>query len=89
MMYIQRQNLFSKKDVKWRDLKIKKIQQTEKKIHQKHDQNKKISYNLFLTNQKNTRKELKFQIKSINSKWKARAKSLKKEFIKELKTQRD
>ena len=71
------------------EVKIKRIHQDEKKIRKRHEQNKKISYNLFVTNQKNARKELRIQTNSLTNKWKSRAISLKKDFIKDFKSKKD
>ena len=71
------------------DLKIIKIQQSEKKARAKHEQNKKINYKLYITSQKNTRKELNIQNKMLTKKLKTRVITLVKEFKKELKEQKD
>ena len=78
-----------KNNIKNTNIKIKKVVQEDKKKHYRHDENKKISYKLYLLNQKNTRKEFAIQTKEIKKKCNARIIQLVKEFKKEFKIKKD
>ena len=78
-----------KENIKKTNNKIKKNSQNEKRIKATHDENKKISYKLYVLNQRNTRKEFEIQTKQIIKKANTRIKLLKKTFIKDFKNKRD
>ena len=78
-----------KENIKKTNNKIKKNSQNEKRIKVTHDENKKISYKLYVLNQRNTRKEFEIQTKQIIKKANTRIKLLKKTFIKDFKNKRD
>lgn len=70
-------------------IKIKKIAQQDKIERQKHEENKKIYYKLYLLNQRNTRKEFAIQLREIEKKCKRRIKEQQTEFIKNFKQNKD
>ena len=69
--------------------KIKRINQSDHKAKQNHDETRVVSYSLYLQNQRNTRREFSAQLSAIEKKCQKRIKTLKKEFIKEFNKKND
>lgn len=78
-----------KENIKITSLKIKKINQRDRENRQRHEEIKKISFKLYLQNQRNTRKEFASQLKEIERKCQKRINNLQKEFKKKFKNQKD
>ena len=78
-----------KENIKKTNNRIKKNTQDEKRTKAIHEENKRISYRLYILNQKNTKKEFEIQTKQIIKRANARIILLKKAFIKEFKNNKD
>ena len=78
-----------KENIKKTNNRIKKNTQDEKRLKATYEENKRISYRLYILNQKNTKKEFDIQTKQIIKRANSRIRLLKKAFIREFKNKRD
>lgn len=78
-----------KENIKNTNIKIDNINRKDKTNRLRHDENKKISFKLYLLNQKNTRKEFSIQLHEAHLKCLKRIKTLQTEFKRQFKINKD